>query len=187
MPSILTELSVEPLYGIPGVRAFARRADAFWRSTQIVERAWDGAVDAITRAGGTLSAIIPDWEAVSRRWAAFVEDARNTIGDALRWYRASARSAVQHLNTLIRELDEWLGFTATYAELREWVLRELRSFRAGPTLSERLSRTEQAAGNTLAIVAVTALAGLGAWGYYEYRKATATERLLQSIAAGGRA
>jgi len=164
-------LAVEPFTAIPGIRAFARRVDALWDSTQVFDRAWRGATEQARAAGGAFDELVPDFEAIGVRWSAFVEDVRDLVGDALRWFRASARDAVQHLNGLILELDEFLGLTAAWTELREWVLRELRSLRGGPTVRERLDRVEESAGVTLALVSVATVAGLGLWGWWEWRKA----------------
>ncbi|MCB9565618.1 MAG: hypothetical protein H6710_00050 [Myxococcales bacterium] len=177
MSATIEELAVERLQGIPGIREFARKADALWRSTSILDNAWDGATTAVLRTGRSLRELFPDWEAISIRWSAFVEDVRAFIGDALRWFRSYARGAVEYLNGLLRELDEWLGFTAAWSELREWVLRELRAFRSGPTLSDRLDATQRTAGATLALLAVGGLTAVGAWGYFEWRRARSAQGL----------
>lgn len=184
MSATIEELAVERLQGIPGIREFARRADALWRSTSILDRAWNEATGAMLRTGRSLRELFPDWEAIAIRWSAFVEDTRDFIRDALRWFRAFARGAVEHLNGLARELDEWLGFTAAWSELREWVLRELRAFRSGPTLSERLERTERTAGVTLALLAFGGLAALGTWGYFEWRRARSAQGLRRLLEEG---
>lgn len=172
-------LAVEPLRSIPGIRAFARRVDLLWESTQVFDRAWNGAAAQARAAGEVLTGVLPDFEALSIRWRAFVDDVRELVRDALRWFRSSARAAVEYANGLIRELDEFLGLTAAWAELRDWVLRELRSLRSGPTARERLDRVETSAGVTIGLLAAAGLAGLGLWAWLEWRKATQAAELAQ--------
>jgi len=172
-------LSVEPMRALGGVRAFARRLDTLWESTRVFDRAWNGAVEQVRAAGAPLTAALPDFEALSVRWAGFVADARELVRDGVRWFRVSARDAVGDLNELIVELDEFLGLTATWTELREWVLRELRALRAGPTARERLDGIETSAGVTLGLLAAGSLAGLGLWAWLEWRKAQQAAELAQ--------
>jgi len=164
-------LSVEPLRATAGVRAFARRLDTLWESTRIFDRAWNGAVEQMRAAGTPLTAALPDFEALSVRWAGFVADVRDLVRDGVRAFRVAARDTVRYLNELVVELDEFLGLTAAWTELREWVLRELRALRAGPTAAERLDSAETAAGVTLGLIAAGSIAGLGLWAYLEWRKA----------------
>lgn len=172
-------LSVEPMHAIPGIRAFARRVDALWESTRIFDRAWNGAAEQMRAAGAAITAAVPDFEAISVRWQAFVADTRELVRDAVRWFRGAARHAVEYVNGLIRELDEFLGITAAWAELREWVLRELRALRSGPTVRERLDRVETSAGVTLGLIGAGTLAGLGLWAWLEWRKAKQAAELAQ--------
>lgn len=176
-------LSINVLGRIPGIREFARRVDSLWDGTEVLDRAWQRAVNEARGAGRALSSIFPDWEGVAIRWSAFVADVRDFARDAIRSFRATARHTVEHLNQLIREFNEWLGLSAMWVEFREWILRELRSFRSGRTVSERLDHVEQSAGATMVIVAIAALGGLGLWGWWEWRKRTAPVVLMER--AGG--
>lgn len=181
--SIESLLSVRTFAEIPGIRAFARRVDDLWDGTEILERAWRRAVTEVESAGAALSSVLPDWEAISVRWAAFVQDVRDFVRDALRSFRATAQYAVEHLNGLLREFNEWLGLSAMWVELREWILRELRAFRGGRTLSERLETVERSAGATLVLVGLAAVGGLGLWGWWEWRKRSVPLELMAR--AGG--
>ncbi|MGE3632244.1 MAG: hypothetical protein AB7P00_20260 [Sandaracinaceae bacterium] len=154
---------------IPGIRQFARTVDQLWQRTEVIERAWQGASAQLRDAGTALTSVFPDAEAISVRWSAFVNDVRDFVRSAIASFRATARHTVEYLNQLLREFNEWLGFAAMWTELREWILRELRSFRAGPTLSDRLDEVESSAGATLAVIAVAALGGLALWGWWEWR------------------
>jgi len=176
---------------VAGIRAFARRVDALWDSTRVFDRAWNGAQEQMRATGDALTAALPDFEAYSVRWSAFVADTRELVRDALRWFRSSARDAIAFVNGLIVELDEFLGLTATWTELREWVLRELRALRSGPTARERLDHIETSAGVTLGLIAAGSVAGLGLWAWLEWRKAqratelaTQTERLFARLSTG---
>jgi len=176
-------LSVGVLGRVPGIREFARRVDDLWDRTEILDRAWRRAVTEVQGAGRALTSIIPDWEAVSIRWSAFVADVRDFARDAIRSFRATARHTIDYFNQLVREFNEWLGLGAMWAELREWVLRELRAFRGGRTISERLDNVERSAGATMVVIAIAALGGLGLWGWWEWRKRTAPVALMER--AGG--
>lgn len=183
-------LSVPRLDRVPGVRAFERTVQELWDSTEILNNAFDRAAEHAREIGRPIAGIFPDWEAIRVSWDSFVGDVRDFAWGAVSRFRRSTREAVDRLNALIVELDEWLGFTAMWSELREWVLRELRSFRGGRTLRERLDRTEEAAGRTFAIAAVaaTVLVGLGAWiAWVAWKRRTeAVEQVLLAESDHGR-
>ncbi|MFK7990890.1 MAG: hypothetical protein AB8I08_33025 [Sandaracinaceae bacterium] len=176
-------LAVEPISAVPGIRAFARRLDGLLDGVEVMDRAWQRALGEAEGAGVILTDLFPDWEVLSIRWQGLVDDVRDFAGGSLDAFRATVRDSVEYANQLIREFNEWLGFTAVWSELREWILRELRAFRGGRTLSERLDRVETSAGVTLVLVGLAAVGGLGVWAWWEWQKKAAPLELIEQAAA----